>query len=542
MGANSAYDVYTTETDLSQRVAAASTSIGAIVGESAMGPVGEKTFVTDTTEFARRFGKRNPKYGFSTYAANMFLQESNQLYFTRLVNGALTAGAYLTVDDPSAAVPNLVLSNFDDGGNTPLGIEDPLANLGFTPATPGVENILLYFVCANPGEWNNHVSIRVAPTNPAGVPIGQNHNVFHFRVEVYLDYNGPGDVPVETFVCSRSYEIDGEGNQLFVEDVINENSQYIRVRNNEFCDAVEIRDTAFEFLAGATDGDRVTDAQLVEAWEGYAETDELTVNILISGGYTQPNVQTKMNEIAMRRGDSFAFLDVPSDKQDVSSAIAYRRNDLNINSSYSGLYSPDIQIYDEDTGRKLYVPLSGKAAALAARTDANFGVQYVFAGLKRGSIRTLGLREVYGQGARDALDPAQINPVRKLNDPAGYFLWGNLTQQSFASAFSEVHIRRVFNFIKSSARAACRSGLFDPNDEFLRAFLRRLVTNFLKPLVQDRSLYEFEVVCDDRNNTNATIATGDLIMDIYADPVRAAKRIHITANLSATGAKFFEDA
>ena len=541
MGANSAYDVYTTETDLSQRVAAASTSIGAIVGESAMGPVGEKTLVTDTTEFAKIFGKRDPRYGWAAYAANFFLQESNQLYFTRLVNGALTAGVYLTVDDPSASVPNLVLSNFDDGGNTPLGVEDPLNNIGFTPTTPGVENILLYFVCANPGVWNNRVSIRVAPTNPAGVPVGQDHNVFHMRVEVYLDYNGPGDVPVESFVCSRSYEVDGEGNQLFVEDVINDGSNYIRVKNNPYCGAVEIRDTAFEFLAGATDGDRATESQIVEAWEGYAETDELTVNILISGGYTQPPIQTKINEIAVRRGDSYAFLDVPSNMQDVSSAITYRRNDLNLNSSYSGLYIPDVQIYDEDSNRKLYVPISGMAAALAARTDADFGVQYAFAGIKRGGMNILGTRHTYGQGARDALDPAQINPVRKINDPTGYFLWGNLTQQSFASAFSDVNVRRVFNFIKASARAACRSGLFDPNDEFLRAYLTRIVTDFLKPLVQDRSLYDFEVVCDERNNTDATIATGDLIMDIYADPVRAAKRIHITANLSATGAKFFEN-
>ena len=541
MGANSAYDVYTSETDLSQRVAAASTSIGAIVGEFAMGPVGVKTLVTDTTEFAKLTGKRDPRFGWAAYAANLFLQESNQLYFTRVVNGALTAGAYLTVDDPSAPVPNLVLTNFDDGTNQPLGVEDPLSTMGFTPAMPGIDNILLYFCCANPGEWNNHVSIRVAPTNPAGVPVGQNHNVFHFRVEVYLDYQGPSDVPVESFVCSRSYEVDGEGNQLFVEDVINDGSDYIRVKNNPYCQPVEFRDVAFEFLAGASDGARADATAIVAAWEEYAETDDVTVNILINGGYTDPLIQVKMADVAARRGDSFAFLDVPGNKQDVASAINYRRNDLNLNTSYAGLYTPDLQILDTDTNRKLYVPPSGFMAALAARSDANFGVQYAFAGIKRGTLSVLGARVLYGQGARDALDPTQINPVRKLNDPAGYYLWGNATLQSFASAFSEVSIRRTFNFIKASARAACRSGLFDPNDEFLRSFLTRIVVDFLTPLVQDRSLYDFQVVCDDRNNTNATIATGDLIMDIYADPVHAAKRIHITANLSATGAKFFEN-
>jgi len=541
MGANSAYDVYTTETDLSQRVAAVSTSIGAIVGESAMGPVGQKTLVTDTTEFAKLFGKRDPRYGWAAYAANFFLQESNQLYFTRLVNGALTAGAYLTVDDPNAAVPNLVLSNFDDGGQTPLGVEDPAANIGFLPSQPGIENILCVFYCENPGIWNNRVSIRVAPTNPAGVPVGEGHDVHHMRVEVYLDYQGPSDVPVESFVCSRKYEVDGNGNQLFIEDVINEGSQYIRVKNNPYADEIEIRDVAFEFLDGGTDGERVTDSQIIEAWEGYAETDEVTVNILISAGYTAPSIQTKIDEVARRRGDAFAFLDVPSDKQDVASAIAYRRNDLNLNSSYSGLYLPDVQIYDIDTNRKLYVPISGLIAATAARTDATNGVQFAFAGVKRGGLRILGTRHTYGQGARDALDPAQINPVRKISRPSGYYNWGNMTQQGYSSAFSEINIRRVFNFIKASARAACRSSLFDPNDEFLRSYLTRIVTDFLKPLVQDRSLYDFQVVCDERNNTDATIATGDLIMDIYADPVRSAKRIHITANLSATGARFFEE-
>lgn len=540
MAANSSYGVFTKEIDLSQRISLVSSTIGVIVGEAPKGPVNERTFITDTAQLAQVFGQRDPKFKFGLYAAFQFLQEGNQLYYTRIVKNALTAGGYLTVDDANASVPHLQITVFDDGTNQPLGIEDPANSVTWTQLTPGIDNILCMFYCVNPGLWNNQISVQVRPSNPKGLPVGQGHNVLDFYVDVYVNYTSPSDQPVETFLVSREMKTDTNGTQLYIEDVINNNSMYIRVKNNIFCGQVAVRESAFEFFDGANDGAVPDVDQFITAWDLYNDKEEVACNLFINAGYSDPLIQAKMDQVARQRGDAFAILDVPSTEQDVVDAIAYRRNTLNINSNYSALYLPDVQILDDANNIKLYIPPSGHVAAVYARTDRDANLWIAPAGIRRGGLAVLGLKHKYNQGARDALAPAQLNPIRFFSQLSQYAVWGQLTQQNKESAFSDVNIRRLFNFLKSRTEAAAKYGIFDPNDEILRKYLIQICKDFLQPLKQERALYDFDVVCDERNNTSATIAEGNVILDIYADPVISAKRIHITANVAATGTNLIE--
>lgn len=534
--------VYTNEIDLSQRVRAVSTSIGAIIGAAPKGPVGQRVLITDEEELRATFGRGNAKkYGYMLFCAEPFLNQSSQLYVTRLVNGALTAGAYLTVDNPSAPQPTLSLTNFDDGSNNPLGVEDPINNLGFDPADPAVANTMMYIVAANPGQWNNLISVRVRPSNPKGLPVGQGHDVNHFYIDVYYDYSGPNDNPVESFFVSRSHELDGTGRQMFVEDAINNFSAYIRVKNNSLCPIIGVYEEIFEFLDGGTDGDAITADMVAEAWDLYDDPETLDVNILISSGYDNPVVHRKMDQVARLRADAIAILNVPDSEYEVSRAVNYKRNTLNLNSSYSAMYAPYIQIRDTSNNRKIFIPPSGHVAAAYAFTDSNRAVWFAPAGLSRGQVRVLGIRKKYNQGMRDALDAAQINAIRFFPG-RGYVIWGQETCQSHASAFSNVNVRRLINFIKKAIATAAVVGVFDPNDAFLRLQLQRLAEDFLKPIKNGRGLYDFDVVCDERNNKSDTIANGDVILDVYADPVIPAKRIHLTAFVNPTGSRFTEGA
>lgn len=532
--------VYTNEIDLSQRVRAASTSIGAIIGAAPKGPVGERTLVTDKEELRLNFGYGDAKkYGYMLFCAEPFLAQSSQLYVTRLVNGALTAGAYLTVDNPAAAVPQLSLTNFDDGSNNPLGVVDPMNNLAFDPSDPSITNTLMFFAAANPGEWNNKIAVKLRPSNPKGLPVGQGHDVNHFYIDVFYDYTGPNNLPVESFLVSRAHELDGGGRQMFVEDAINGSSNYIRVKNNPLCPIVGVLSEVFEFLDGGTDGDAVTADQVAVAWDLYDDPETLDVNLLISSGYDVPVVHRKMDQVARLRGDAIAILNVPDSEFEVSSAVNYKRNTLNLNSSYSALYGPFIQIRDTANNRLIYIPPSGHIAAAYAFTDTNRAVWFAPAGLSRGQVRVLGVRKKYNQGMRDALDKAQVNVIRFFPG-RGYVIWGQETCQSHASAFSNVNVRRLINFMKKSIATAALVGVFDPNDAFLRLQLKRLAEDFLKPIKRGRGLYDFDVICDERNNKNDTIANGDIILDVYADPVIPAKRIHLTAFVNPTGSRFTE--
>lgn len=538
---HSSAGVYVSELDLSQRVAAASTSIGAIVGASDKGPIMERTLVTSVRQFIETFGVPNPKTGYMHYAALTFLEQSSRLYVTRVeskLHDTLTAGAYLTVDDADAVVPQLRLTNFDNGTNQPLGVYDPFNTVMFDPTTPGVENIVLFVCAVNPGTWNNDLYVRVRPSNKRGVDAPDDATLFW--IEVYTGYASPRQSPVEAFLVCRDYRIDGFGNQMNVEEVVNQRSKFIRVRSNGLCkNDLKVLVATSEFLGGATNGSPATEGQINLGWELYRDPEQLDVNILIQGGFPSTAVQLKMDDIAQDRMDCIAVLDVPLGEQEVSRAVEYRRNTLNLDSSYSAMYSPHILILDTYNDREILVPPSGHAAAAYALTDHVAETWFAPAGMNRGRLNILGVNQTYNQGDRDALTDAQINNIRVIPGH-GYKIWGADTLQSMASALSNVNVRRLLNFIEKSIAIAALYSVYEPNDAILRARLKDMVERFLKPIKSGRGLYSYDVVCDDDNNPAETVASGDLMLDVYLDPVLPAKRIHLNAIVTKTGANFKE--
>lgn len=535
---NPAPGVYGRIRDLSQRPANVQTSVAAFVGMAPRGPVGERVLVNDFADYRAIFGFGSPRFGFMSYTARTFLEVSNQCYITRLVNGALTAGAYLTVDDVNAQNPQLAISVFTDGNNVPQGRDDPMANEAFTPTTPGGSNIMGFFAAANPGAWNNQLTIEVRPSNPPGVAIrGRGHNPLWFYVDVFENKTSADTPPSESFLVTRHDEVDGDGNQLFIEEVINNQSNLIRFKNNEFAQEVEMVSTASVLLKGGTNGAPVTDDQIARAWSLYEDPEEITIDILVNSGYTNHNVQHEMERIARERGDSIAILDLPATQEEVADAINYKRNILNMNSYHAAMYGPRVRVYDDINDKEIDVPVSGFVAAAFARADIERALWFAPAGIELGSLRILGTTQHYDQGARDALFPAQVNPIRKMPEGLGYVIWGQRTTQSTATSLQFVNVVRLAQYILRRAKATVLTGVFQPNDDLLRDRLRGLVEEILRPIVRGRGIYEFEVVCDRRNNTDATIANGDVIMDIVFDPVIAAERIHMNFSINPTGSR-----
>lgn len=541
---NPSAGVYPNEMDMSQRATAASTTIVVAVGEAPMGPVGVPTDTFDKADLNGIFGTGNAqKYGFGLYCAEQALTQTRSLKYLRVVGkGALTAGAYVTVDDLTQVIPNLRITVFDDGSNNPLGVADPINTVGFSPDQDAIDNVLGYVCAANPGQWNDRLSVRIRSSCPKGVDITdeRHYNPYQFYVDVFLDFKNANSRPIETFFVSRKYELDGDGNQMFIEDAINNFSNYIRFKHNPFCGPVKIKKEAFEFLKGGADGERPTDAQIVAAWDAFADAEVIDANILINCGYTSPAVQRKMTTVAEKRGDALAVLDLPDAAYEPARAVSYVTNDLNVDSSYAAIYTPFLQIRDTYNDKTLFIPPSGHVAAAMAYTDNNKAVWFAPAGISRGTVKVLGLRTKYGQGARDALDRAHINPIRSIPN-RGYVIMGQETLQSFASAFSNINVRRLINFLKKSIANASTVQNFNPNDSFTRLALVNICGDFLRPIKQGRGLYDFEAICDKRNNTKDIIANGDVVLDVFADPVIPGKRIHLTSHLMPTGTYFDEN-
>lgn len=537
---NPSAGVYGKIIDLSERIPNVSSSVAAFVGEAEMGEVGVPVLVTDTGDRQAKFGTLNPqRYGFAGYSLNQFLKVANRAYFLRVVNGAKTALSYLTVDDTAAQNPVIrLVNNTVQGTNTPQGVDDPLNTVGFLPTQPGVANIMGYFCAANPGKWNNNITISVSPSNPQGVALrGNGHNPRHFVVSVWYGALIAGVGAAERFVVSRNYEVDENGSQMYIEDVINSRSRYIRYKNNELCPVFDIVTGASETMNGGLDGDRVTDAQIIQAWDKFNDPERVEVSLLVNSGYTNHNIHHKMLQVAEQRGDAYAILDMPSDKQQVADAITYRRQTLNANTFYGGIYAPDVLIYDEFTDRKIYVPISGYIAAVMAYTDSTKFLWFAPAGINVGILNVLGLRQSYDQGARDALSEAQVNHVRKLPRGLGFCVWSQYTLYNRASSFQDCNVVRLSLHILKASKRFTINKLFDPQDRFLRAQVKTAADDFMTPIQNNRGVYEFSNICDERNNTPDIIANNDLVLDMIYDPVIATKRIHVRFNLNPKGSR-----
>lgn len=543
---NTSAGVYDQERDLSQRGGQVISSIAAIVIESGKGDTKEWVEVFDKQDLLEKFGVKDfQSYGFGMHCAEQYLTQS-RIFIKRAINKATarTAGAYLSVDDVAAARPVVKLVCFDDGtSNQPKGIiGDPAEQIGFQAGTAGVGNAMLALWATSAGKWANSLAVRIRPSAPLGTDPGQHSDSKHFYIEVFVNFKGEASVPVESFLVSRSVELDGEGQQMFVEDRVNALSKYIRVKNNDQCPAIDIYSTVFEYLDGGDDGQRASQQEIIDAWDGMEDTDAFPCQILVNGGYTNQYVQQKMNAVAVARGDAIAILDIPFDRQEVARAVDYRRNVLNLSSSFSAIYGPWAEITDDVSGRRFWCPISGLVAAQFAYTDRVRAYYWAPAGIQRGQVRVNDIYKKYSLQERNALDQAQINVVRKI-PKRGFVIFDQQTLQSFASGFQNVNVRRLVNGLKSMLRKAFLPAVFNPNDEFERLRLKNMVDTEMQSVKNGRGVYAWETVCDSRNNNTDTIAAGDLVLDLILDPEIPAKRAHLGADIRNYGSSvgFSED-
>ncbi|MDN3040783.1 phage tail sheath subtilisin-like domain-containing protein, partial [Enterococcus faecium] len=233
-----------------------------------------------------------------------------------------------------------------------------------------------------------------------------------FGVSVY-DTTRSTQYPIEQFNCSLTDYTDSNGLETELEQAINPFSQYIRVTSN-----VPSLPTPLPIIssvstpvnmAGGNSGGAVTSLQVAGAWNVFANKQLYKINILLNSGHASPDVQLAMDSLAQQRGDCVALLDVPSNAQQFQQAINYRNLQLNLNSTYSALFAPDVLEADTINGKQQYVPFSGWAGALCARTDRVANPSFSPAGLNRGIVNVLGTRYTYDQGQMDALFQAQVN-------------------------------------------------------------------------------------------------------------------------------------
>jgi hypothetical protein len=219
---------------------------------------------------------------------------------------------------------------------------------------------------------------------------------------------------------------------------------------------------------------------------------------------------------------------------------ALRHQFSNINTSYATVFANYLKVYDETSGLYMYAPPSGFIAAKMASTDADIGPWGAPAGFNRGIINNaVDLAISPNQRQRDELYHYRFNPIAKFPDQ-GLVVFGQKTLLNQPSAFDRINVRRTFLYLEKIVKSVMKFFLFENNTVFTRTRIINTLTPFFQRIKAADGLYDFLIVCDERNNTPEVIDNNELIVDIYLKPVRTAEFILVNFYATRTDASFEE--
>lgn len=437
----------------------------------------------------------------------------------------------------TVTVTNAATGSVTDASATGTAAAVTVTTQGVTEVDQTDECLFIYN--ANPGAWGNDLRIKIITNTTAPNEVNQENG---FIIQVFKSSNL--STPVEEWLCSRkANQKDGFGQNIFVEDIL-EGSNFIRALSNPTIDESILpkdQSTALA-LGGGSNGTAVTDSNRVTALQAaFQNKDERLVTLMMDGGHASSTYGIALDTIAANRQDSVALLSVPFSAEASASfmtdIVDYRRTILNLNSSYSSLYTPHVKILDQYNDRELFVSPEGYAGAAISYSASNFEIWYPPAGYKRGIVKVLDVRRRFSEGQRDTLANAQINPLR-FAPGKGIAIWGQLTLQSQASLLQSLNVRLLCIVVRPLIAEALESFLFELNDSTTQALAKGLVDDAMDTYVARRGVSRYLTVCDASNNLPLDVDAGRLILDLFITPINAVTEIRFTTVITSSGIDF----
>jgi hypothetical protein len=211
-----------------------------------------------------------------------------------------------------------------------------------------------------------------------------------------------------------------------------------------------------------------------------------------------------------------------------------------LESSYAAIYANWIKTLDLFSGNQMWLPITGYIASVIARSDSTGFVWSAPAGLNRGVLGNVtDLAFNPNQKQRDRLYELGLNPVLYFNG-IGYAVFGQKTLQSKPSSLDRLNVRRLFLYLQKAVNTVIKYYVFEPNTAFTRTQVNAVLSPVFNSVVNNEGLYDYAIVCDERNNTPDVIDRNEMVVDIYLKPTRTAEFILLNFIATRTSQDFNE--
>lgn len=207
-----------------------------------------------------------------------------------------------------------------------------------------------------------------------------------------------------------------------------------------------------------------------------------------------------------------------------------------VNSSYSVSYANWIKDYDQFSDKNVWLPISGRIAAMYNRIDADEYPWYSPFGINRGVLpNILDLAINPSTKEQGLIYRLSINPVVLF--PEGYVVWGNKTLLKKNSALSQVNVRRGLIFLEKITQRALREFIGEPNTIVTRTRVVNKLTPIFETAKQNQGLYDYKIVV---SASPTDIDNGCLKVAIYVSPVKGIQYILADFYITRTGVSMGE--
>jgi hypothetical protein len=523
------------------------------------------SFNTANTKMAATVGSNTVVI---TLANSSVLTSDTPLAHAQVVANLFSVGDYLEVGNSTIGVQYIKISNASS-----------IAVVNTAGTNTGTARITLYLenkfqlssdwssnTVSRNWEYYNQVT-RAPGTSEYVTNFGNSSAVDELHIAV-VDQDGmftgrPGTVLEVYEGLSRATDARASSSgPLYYKTVVNTGSPYIWIASDytgltanasgNVASASTTAPTSLS-LAGGADGGDETDAgisfgDLARAWDVYAQGDSIDVSLLIVGKNrgTAQLANYVIDNVAEVRKDCVVF--ISPRREDVvgvlpgsqAENVVQHRNSLT-GSSYAFMDSGYKYMNDKYNNVYRWVPLCGDTAGIVARSDSLADPWFSPAGPTRGAVKNV-VKLAFpctSKTDRDYLYKNGVNPVVTFQGQ-GTQLYGDKTLLKKTSAFDRINVRRLFITIEKALARAAQESLFEFNDPFTRAQFKNMVEPYLRDIQGRRGIYDFKVVCDETNNTDAVIDSNRFVGDIYIKPARAINFIQLNFVAVGTGGEFTE--
>ena len=244
----------------------------------------------------------------------------------------------------------------------------------------------------------------------------------------------------------------------------------------------------------------------LSAYRQFANPESVDVNVFATPGIDYVNNKLLAEEVISmleeERADSIYVVttpDKPNGAEDYVSEIFTPQDavdnleDTEIDSNYTCTYYPWVKYYDVDNNQYIYLPPTKDVVRNFAQTDNTAYPWFAPAGLDRGNVNCVKARFVTRLSDEDTLYEGRINPIKTFAGDNGVKVWGQKNMQIEDTQLNRIAVRRLLLRMRKLIAIACRSLIFEQNDNVVRNQFLSIVTPIMDNIRSNRGISDYKI-------------------------------------------------